>query len=89
MIKKQGNFFLGGPIRNFIFKKYKYSNFSISPESCKKQIDRLGFKTIAGFQTRNVPHRAHEYILLRALEKVDGLLIHPLIGKKKERRLST
>ncbi len=84
IIKKQGKFFLGGPVRDFSFKRYKYSNFSISPENCKQQIEKLGLKTIAGFQTRNVPHRAHEYILLRALEKVDGLLIHPLIGKKKK-----
>ncbi len=84
MIKKLGNFFLGGPVRGFIFKKYKYSKFSISPENCKKQISKLGLKTLAGFQTRNVPHRAHEYILFRALERVDGILIHPLIGKKKK-----
>ena len=84
MIKKLGSFFLGGPVSNFILKKYKYSKFAISPDNCKKQIKKLGVKTLAGFQTRNVPHRAHEYILIRALEQVDGLLIHPLIGKKKK-----
>ena len=46
-------------------------------------IDKLKIRTIAGFQTRNVPHRAHEYILEKALDEVEGLLIHPLIGKKK------
>ena len=82
MLQESGNFFVGGPIISFISKRYRYSNFSISPKNCKNMIDKLKIKTIAGFQTRNVPHRAHEYILEKALDEVDGLLIHPLIGKK-------
>ena len=83
MLQETGNLFVGGPIISFFSKNYRYSNFSISPKICKNKIDKLKIKTIAGFQTRNVPHRAHEYILEKALDEVEGLLIHPLIGKKK------
>ena len=58
-----GKSFIGGKINSFYPVAYKYSKYAITPSVCKKKIKELGLKTVAGFQTRNVPHRAHEYIL--------------------------
>lgn len=54
-----------------------------NPAEIKDNINKKGWKTVVAFQTRNVPHRGHEFLQVKALEKVDGLLIHPVIGDKK------
>ena len=78
-----------GPVTLIKKINYKYSDYSLPPYKVKEIIKKQRLNTVAGFQTRNVPHKAHEYILTSALKEVDGLFIHPLIGKKKKRRFST
>lgn len=53
------------------------------PESLRKRIAERGWKTVVGFQTRNVPHRAHEQLIRTALEVFDGVLVQPLVGPRK------
>ena len=43
-----------------------------------------GWSTIAAFQTRNPMHRSHEYLAKIAIETMDGVLIHQILGKLKE-----
>jgi len=75
--------FLGGRVNLLRRVGFEYSAFELTPVETRDRFASLGWETIAGFQTRNVPHRAHEYLQRTALEVCDGLFVQPLVGYKK------
>ncbi len=85
-LKNKGNYCLGGTIESVRKLKNPYKRFIFTPEETRFIFDKRGWKKIIGFHTRNVIHKAHEYIQIKALSEsfADGLFIHPLIGPKKK-----
>lgn len=75
--------FLGGHVQLTRRARFEYSHVELTPAETRARFAELGWKTVVGFQTRNVPHRAHEYLQRTGLEHCDGLFVQPLVGYKK------
>jgi sulfate adenylyltransferase len=65
---------------------YPVGAFEQSPAEVREEFQRRGWTNVAAYQTRNVPHTAHEYLQRCTLDRddVDGLLIHPVLGRLKK-----
>jgi sulfate adenylyltransferase len=85
VVYKQGPINLAGPV--WLLQRDanpRFPTYQIDPIESRRLFRDKGWRTIVGFQTRNPIHRAHEYIQKCALETVDGLFLHPLVGATKE-----
>jgi sulfate adenylyltransferase len=81
--RQMAEVFLSGSVRLKKRAELDISAHELTPEATKEIFAKRGWKTVVGFQTRNVPHRAHEYLQRVALEQVDGLFVQPLVGRKR------
>lgn len=83
VLLQQGDVLLGGPVRIVALRKQPFAQYRYTPKQSRALFTERGWKRVVGFQTRNPVHRAHEYIQKCALETVDGLYLHPLVGATK------
>jgi sulfate adenylyltransferase len=83
VLYQQGEVLLGGPVRVVELQQQAFAAYRYTPTQSRSLFAERGWKRVVGFQTRNPVHRAHEYIQKCALETVDGLYLHPLVGDTK------
>lgn len=86
-IYRRGDVLLGGDIWLVDWPSAVQTEFPElrhTPAETRRMFARRGWRSVVAFQTRNPIHRAHEYIQKTALEIVDGLFLHPLVGETKK-----
>jgi sulfate adenylyltransferase len=79
----QHDFYAAGQVTVFERQAPPFPELHKDPRDTRALFADRGWRRVVGFQTRNPIHRAHEYLTKCALETVDGLLIHPLVGETK------
>jgi sulfate adenylyltransferase len=82
-VYRQKQLYLAGPVSVFERPRTRFPELALDPAETRRVFSERGWRHVVGFQTRNPIHRAHEYLTKAALERVDGLLLHPLIGETK------
>jgi len=82
---------LAGDIKLLDSHNNKFDKYRLTPKQLRKCFNELGWSQIAGFHTRNIPHKGHEQLIKSVIENgiCDGILIQPVIGKKKTGDLKT
>jgi len=85
MVMGQGKYNLAGSVKVLSVGDFKkeYGDQFMTPAETRALFQKLGWSKIAAFQTRNPMHRSHEYLAKIAIETMDGVLVHSLLGALK------
>ena len=85
MVMEQGEVNLAGPIKVLSQGGFpeEYGEQFMTPAQTRAAFEKMGWSRVAAFQTRNPMHRSHEYLAKIAIETMDGVLIHSLLGALK------
>jgi len=83
-VLNQQNMLIGGDL--FLINELPavFPELDLKPTETRRIFNERNWKKVVAFQTRNPPHKGHEYIQKTALTLADGLFINPVIGKKKQ-----
>ena len=85
MVMEQGEVNFAGPVKVLSTGTFKqeYGDQFLTPAETRALFEKMGWSKVAAFQTRNPMHRSHEYLAKIAIETMDGVLIHSLLGALK------
>lgn len=82
-VLNMNDYLIGGEVQLIDHHELLFPDYNLTPEETQNRFNLRGWNKVVAFQTRNVPHRGHEFLQKEALKEVDGLFIQPVIGRKK------
>lgn len=84
-VMAQGKYNLAGPVKVLTEGGFpeQYGELYATPAETREIFENKGWKRIAALQLRNPMHRSHEFLAKIAVEVMDGVIIHQLLGKLK------
>jgi sulfate adenylyltransferase len=85
LMRKSGDVYLGGKLRGIEAPShYDFKHLRDTPQEMRDRFQKLGWRKVVAFQTRNPMHRAHQELTFRAAKDVEAsLLIQPVVGMTK------
>ncbi|MBF0126287.1 MAG: sulfate adenylyltransferase [Magnetococcales bacterium] len=84
-VMEQESVNIAGPVQVLSEGEFptKYADIYMRPAQTRALFEEKGWSQVAAFQTRNPMHRSHEFLAKIAIETMDGVLIHQILGKLK------
>ena len=81
-----GDTAIGGKVSLFHRLEAANRKPEMTPAETRALFTSKGWRNVAAYQCRNPPHTAHEYLQRVTLERedVDGLFVHPVVGRLKK-----
>ena len=81
-----GDLAIAGKVNAFPHRTSSKKPAEMTPAETRRLFSEKGWQNVAAYQCRNPPHTAHEYLQRVTLERpdVDGLFIHPVVGRLKK-----
>jgi sulfate adenylyltransferase len=84
-VMAQAKYNLAGPVKVISESYYpeQFKGLYQKPAESRAIFEEMGWKRVAALQLRNPMHRSHEFLAKIAVEVMDGVYIHQLVGKLK------
>jgi len=84
-VMEQKQFNIAGPVKVLSEGGFpeEYGDIYARPAETRALFEKMGWKKVAALQLRNPMHRSHEFLAKIAVEVMDGVIIHQLLGKLK------
>jgi sulfate adenylyltransferase len=85
LLEDAGEVYLGGRLQGIEPPThYDFRHLRDTPKELRARFQKLGWRRVIAFQTRNPMHRAHQELTFRAAQAAEAnLLIQPVVGMTK------